>query len=78
MEQNQPQNVQQARTERVLNEADRILRSMQTPQAIRELPAFDGNSIKLHSFIKSVENLLPFIDVVEDTHTVPRWLAPVY
>lgn len=61
-----------AETDEMFARADRVMRGMQAPQAIRDLPYFDGDAVKLHSFIKSVENLMPFLQVLDGTpfHTV--------
>lgn len=61
----------------MLANAETMIKSMQTPQAIRDLQTFDGNPVKLHSFIRSVENLLPFIDALVDTPFHDVWLQAV-
>lgn len=43
------------------NSVEGALRALQTPQIIRMLPPFDGNPIKLHSFIRSIDDLMPEI-----------------
>lgn len=42
---------------------------MQTPQAV-----FDGNPVKLHSFIRSVDHLIPFLSALENTPFYTVWL----
>lgn len=64
-------------TEVMFNNADRILKSMQTPQTIKDLPSFNGNPIKLHAFIRSVENLIPFISTMENTPFYDIWIQSI-
>lgn len=64
-------------TARLLDQADKIMKSLQTPQAVRELQPFDGNPIKLHSFLRSVENLLPFIEPLKNTPFEKIWLQAI-
>lgn len=66
-----------AETAEMFNKADKILKAMQTPQAIRELPQFDGNPVKLHCFIRAVENLLPFLEALQDTPFEKVWLQSI-
>lgn len=74
-----PNNEEQraAETEQMFATADRVMRGMQTPQAIRDLPCFDGDAVKLHSFIKSVENLIPFIETLEGTPFYAIWTQAI-
>lgn len=76
----QPDPEEQARiaeTAEMFNKADKILKAMQTPQAIRELPQFDGNPVRLHCFIRAVENLLPFLDALQGTPFERVWLQSI-
>lgn len=66
-----------AATEQMFARADRIMKGMQTPQAIRDLPCFDGDAVKLHSFIKSVENLMPFIEALDGTPFHAVWTQSI-
>lgn len=66
-----------AEAEQMFHQAEIVLKSMQTPQAIRDLPAFDGNPVKLHSFIRSVENLRPFLVALENTPFYDVWLQSI-
>lgn len=65
------------RTNEMFQRAEKVLKAMQTPQAIRELPSFDGNPVKLHAFIRAVENLLPFLDTMKDTPFEEVWLQSI-
>lgn len=53
------------------------LRALQTPQIIRILPPFDGNPIKLHSFIRSIDELMPEIERVRGTPAYTVWLLAI-
>lgn len=64
-------------TAEAFQRAEVILKSMQTPQAIRELPVFDGNPVKLHSFIRSVDHLIPFLSALENTPFYNVWLQSI-
>lgn len=66
-----------AETAEVFNKAEKILKAMQTPQSIRELQPFDGNPVKLHSFIRAVENLLPFLEPLIGTPFEKVWLQSI-
>lgn len=59
------------------NPVERILKSLQTPQIIRDLPSFDGNPIKLHSFIKAVDNLIPLLEAARDTPVYRAWIQAI-
>lgn len=50
-----------------------ILKTMQTPQIIRDLPSFSGEQVKLHAFIRSIDNLMPLIDSVQGTPMYSIW-----
>lgn len=67
----------EAQRAQVFAEADRVVKSMQTPQSIRDLPVFDGNPAKLHSFIRAVENILPFMDTLQQTPFYNVWLQAI-
>lgn len=54
--------------------AEAVLKSLQTPQIIRDLPSFDGNPVKLHSFIKSIDTLMPMIEAVRNTNMYAVWM----
>lgn len=44
-----------AETERTLNEASRIVSTMKIPNAVQTIPEFNGNPIKLHTFLQSFQ-----------------------
>ena len=71
------QQAQVEQTNELFNRAEKVLKAMQTPQAIRELPSFDGNPVKLHAFIRAVENLLPFLNAMKDTPFEEVWLQSI-
>lgn len=60
-----------------INPVESALRALQTPQIIRVLPPFDGNPIKLHSFIKSIDDLMPEIERVRNTPAYTVWLLAI-
>lgn len=66
-----------AETSQMFQQAEKVLKSMQTPQAIRELPIFDGNPVKLYSFIRSVEHLTPFLTALDNTPFQKIWLQSI-
>lgn len=59
------------------NSVESALRALQTPQIIRVLQPFDGNPIKLHSFIKSIDDLMPEIERVRNTPAYTVWLLAI-
>lgn len=75
---NMPQNQNQnAQNNGMLDQVERIMKSLQTPQAVRELQPFDGNPTKLHSFIRAVENLIPFIEPLKGSPYEKIWLQAI-
>lgn len=66
-----------AQQEQMMANAEKIVKTLQTPQGINILQPFDGNPVKLHSFIRSVENVIPFIDALENTPYHSVWLQAI-
>jgi hypothetical protein len=64
-------------TNRIFDQAERIMKSLQTPQAVRELQPFDGNPVKLHSFLRSVDHLMPFIEPLKNSPFEKIWLQAI-
>lgn len=64
-------------TIRMCEQAEKIMKSLQTPQAVRELQPFDGNPYKLSGFIQSVENLIPFMTPIKGTPIEKIWLQAI-
>lgn len=60
-----------------LTPAESVLKSLQTPQILRDLPSFDGNPVKLHSFIRAIDNLIPIIDSVRGTNMHIIWIQAI-
>lgn len=54
-----------------------ILKNLQIPQAIRDLITFDGNPIKLHTFIRSVDNILPLLANVAGRPIYDVWMQAI-
>lgn len=62
---------------RVAGDPESILKSLQTPQIIRDLPSFDGNPIKLHSFIRAIDSLMPTINRAVGTDCHQVWIQAI-
>lgn len=60
--------------DRVLAPCENILRKLQTPNILRDLPHYDGNPIKLHQFIRSIDNLMPIIEEARGTPIYNVWI----
>lgn len=60
-------------TAQMFQQAEIVLKSMQ----IRDLPTFNGNPVKLHNFIRSVDDLFPFISALENTPFFNVWLQSI-
>lgn len=73
----QPDPDNDQRTAEMFDRAEKVLKAMQIPQAIRELPCFNGDAVKLHSFIKAVENLTPFMTAMEGTPFFDVWIQSI-
>lgn len=57
--------------------AEIILKSMQTPQILRDLPCFAGDTVKLNSFIKAIDNIMPLFGQVEGTPIYTVWMQAI-
>lgn len=64
-------------TQRIFEQAEKIMKSLQTPQSITALQPFDGNPVKLHKFLRSVENLMPFLAPLKNTPFEKIWLQAI-
>lgn len=60
-----------------LNPIQNVLKSLQTPQILRDLPSFDGSPVKLHSFLRSIDNLIPIINSVRGTPMHTIWIQAI-
>ena len=54
-----------------------ILKTLQTPQIIRDLPSFDGNPIKLYTFLRAIDNLMPLLQSAQGTPVYNIWLQAI-
>ena len=54
-----------------------ILKTLQTPQIIRDLPSFDGNPIKLFTFLRAIDNLMPLLQSAQNTPVYNIWLQAI-
>lgn len=63
--------------EPAVNRTEAIIKSLQTPQIIRDIASFDGNPVKLHSFVKCIDNLIPLLDGARDTPIFPVWMQAI-
>lgn len=64
-------------TNRLFEKAERIMKALQTPQSINSLQPFDGNPVKLHGFLRSVEHFMPFLEPMKDTPFEKVWLQAI-
>lgn len=60
-----------------LTSTESVLKTLQTPQIIRDLPAFSGDQVKLHSFIRSIDNLMPIIEAVRNAPVYRIWIQAI-
>lgn len=56
---------------------EEVYRSLQTPSALRDLIPFDGNPIKLHQFLKSVDRIIPIIQQARNSPMYDVWLQTI-
>lgn len=61
-------NIRIEETQRTFEQAEKIMKSLQTPQLITTMQPFEGNPVKVHKFLRSVENLMPFLDPLKIPH----------
>lgn len=52
---------------------ENVLKSLQSPQVLRDFPPFSGDPIKLHKFIRSIDNLMPSINLARNTPMYAIW-----
>ena len=57
--------------------AETVLRSLQTPTTIRDLPTFDGNPIKLNQFLKTVDNIMPTLELARGSQSFNVWIQSI-
>ena len=50
-----------------------VLKRLQTPSVIKELPCFDGTTSKLHGFVKAIDVLMPELEAMRGTTTFSIW-----
>ena len=53
-----------------LSPSENVLKKLQTPHILRDLPCFDGNPIKLHQFLRAIDNIMP---VIEEARGLPMY-----
>lgn len=70
-------NVPPAPTVANIGRTESILKSLQTPQIIRDLPCFDGNPVKLNSFIRAIDNIMPLLNEAEGSNVHNVWIQAV-
>lgn len=59
------------------NDVESILKSLQTPQILRDFPCFTGDPVKLHSFIKSIDKLMPTLERAKGTPAFDVWMHAI-
>ena len=60
-----------------LSQADIVVKSLQTPTAIRDLPTFEGNPIRLNQFLKAVDNIMPTLEQARGTPQFNIWIQSI-
>lgn len=53
------------------------MKALHTPQSINFLQPFDGNPVKLHGVLRSVEHFMPFLEPMKNTPFEKIWLQAV-
>lgn len=56
---------------------DLILKQMQSPQIIRDMPCFTGDPVKLNSFIKAIDRLMPTLERARGTAVFEVWMQAI-
>lgn len=69
--------IQQIQQNDLPTRTESILKTLQTPQIIRDIACFDGNPIKLNSFIKTIDNLMPLLRQGEGTPVFTVWMQAI-
>lgn len=59
------------------NDIDSILKQMQSPQIIRDMPCFTGDPVKLNTFIKAVDRLMPTLERARGTAVFDVWMQSI-
>lgn len=54
--------------------AENVLNKLKTPNILRDLPCFDGNPVKLHQFLRAIDNIMPIIDEAINTPMHSVWM----
>lgn len=54
-----------------------VLRSLQTPQILRDLPCFTGNPVKLNTFVKAIDNIMPLLKSAEGKPIYQVWMQAI-
>lgn len=58
-------------------DTENILKTLQTPQIIRDLPNFEGNPIKLHAFIRAIDSIMPTLNRATGTDAHRVWIQAI-
>lgn len=54
--------------------SESVLKKLQTPHILRDLPCYDGNPIKLHQFLRAIDNIMPVIEEARGTPMYSVWI----
>ena len=57
-----------------LSPSESVLKKLQTPHILRDLPCYDGNPVKLHQFLRAIDNIMPVIDEARGTPMYSVWI----
>ena len=59
---------------RNISPTESVLNKLRTPNILRDLPCFDGNPVKLHQFLRAIDNIMPVIDEAINTPMHSVWM----
>lgn len=54
--------------------SENVLKKLQTPHILRDMPCFDRNPIKLHQFLRAIDNIMPVIEKANGHPIYNVWL----
>lgn len=60
--------------DRIISPSESVLKKLQTPNILRDLPCYDGNPIKLHQFLRAIDNIMPVIEEARGTQMYQVWI----
>lgn len=57
--------------------SESVLKKLQTPHILRDLPCYDGNPIKLHQFLRAIDNIIPVLEEARGTPMYNVWMQSI-